>query len=177
MMTDTSAKLDPKRESHWPPLSATTRRVALALFAVLGLALAGCSDGSNPGGDADAQPDGGVTDTETNEQICEPGEAQCSNLGQREVCNESGTEFVSELCEGDLRCDPPTGECREKACEPGQFMECTEDGLQRVCNVSGTRVITQPCPGEEACTDGGCPTPACEEGTIRCIDDAGDELD
>lgn len=120
------------------------------------------------GGDVGTSPADASSRTDT--RICTPGESRCEGLASREVCNDEGTGWEKALCQSATRCDPPTGECREPTCNPGEFQSCTDDGLQNYCNRSGTRIIKGPCPGEQPCENGACAAPECQQGVTRCID-------
>jgi hypothetical protein len=134
---------------------------------------AGCSgpessdDETDPSGPPDAATDGTGDPVDT--RVCEPDATQCTDRTTRKICGEAGQTWETERCPTGQTCDPPTGECREPTCNPGDFKECTDDGLQVNCNAAGTRYIEQPCPGGSTCTDGSCGSPECEEGAVRCI--------
>jgi len=152
-------------------------RFYLIPAAVAALAV-GCSNPAESPVDA---ADGGAEaadagDLRTDAGPCSQGDMRCTGLAVHEVCAEDGTGWEREVCPEEKRCDPPTGECRERSCSPGTFKSCTEDGLQRHCNANGTRVVEEPCPGGDNCTEDGCPNVDCNEGATRCLSEKGREV-
>ncbi len=145
----------------------------LFIVVVAASLVTGCSgpessdDESGPSGPPDASTDGTVDPVDT--QICTPGATECTDRTTRRVCGGAGENWETEQCPAGQTCDPPTGECQEPTCNPGDFKRCTDDGLQVNCNSAGTQFIEQPCPGGSTCTDGSCGSPECEEGAVRCI--------
>ena len=145
----------------------------LFIVVVAASLVTGCSgpessdDESDPSGPPDASTDGTVDPVDT--QICTPGATECTGRTTRRVCGDAGENWETEQCPAGQTCDPPTGECQEPTCNPGDFKRCTDDGLQVNCNSAGTQFIEQPCPGGSTCTDGSCGSPECEEGAVRCI--------
>jgi hypothetical protein len=146
------------------------RHILVGLFLAVLAAPACTSDGvSSDAHNADVHDAASDTAPEPDSRICEPGETRCDGAATKETCAEDGTEWTRTLCNGETRCDPPTGTCREPTCNPGEFRGCTDSGLQKVCNSAGTRVIEQPCPTDGQCSDGACPDPECTPGGTRCI--------
>lgn len=150
---------------------------ALSLILSAG-ALAGCS--SDSGGEpptADAG-DTGQQDTAPDalDTLCQPGEAECASLASRKLCSDDGSAWIDEVCTGQTRCHPDTGECVEPVCTPGQFQGCTSEGLQRVCDQSGTEVVELVCPGDQPCADGQCQAAECAPGLMRCVDRRDNEI-
>ena len=145
------------------------RRLPLILLLVTGLAACSGPGQADPDTGGSSPSDTAATDTPSDTPSCEAGAAKCTGLATREVCSDDGASWEREVCPEERRCDPPTGECREQSCNPGEFKRCTDDGLQVHCNASGTRTVEQPCPGGAECTGGACGEPECEEGATRCI--------
>jgi hypothetical protein len=146
------------------------RHILVGLFLAVLAAPACTSDGaSSDAGNADVHDAASDTTPEVDTLVCEPGETRCDGAATKETCAEDGSEWTRTLCDGQTRCDPPTGTCREPTCSPGEFRGCTESGLQKVCNAAGTRIIEQPCPTDGECSDGACPDPECTPGATRCI--------
>jgi hypothetical protein len=144
------------------------------LLIISALVLTGCSDDSSNNSNATNNTLGDVSTPDASDAsgLCTPGEAECTTLASRRVCNADGDGWLAdELCSAELRCHPGSGECREPVCTPGKFEGCTDEGLQRVCNQSGTEISEQVCPGDQPCTDGQCEAPECQAGVIRCIDE------
>ncbi len=155
--------------------------LSLLLSAPL-LVAAGCTNSEPSGSDdpssprADAAPSGDAGETSPDAVDCSPGTSECTGRATRRVCADSGARWETRPCPPDTRCDPPTGECQEPTCSPGEFERCTDEGLQVHCNASGTGTIEEPCPGGASCTDQECGEPECEPETYRCIDRQGREV-